>query len=205
MPLFNNETTQMEIQMTTLSLRFSTIALSTLISAAVLTSAIASDKPAAAFEGKDTMVRPNGYREWIFVGSSLGLRYNPEDEKQESGTLEYKNVYIDPAAYREFSKTGKFPDGTVLVLETASSETKNEPGLQGSFQKEYLGLSAAVKDSKRFEDGWAYFRFGDSSRTLKQKASPAPKEACYDCHRQKAAIDNVFTQFYPVLRAVAKK
>src|SRR5262249_47916106 len=35
----------------------------------------------------------------------------------------------------------------------------------------------------------------------KPKAQPAKKAACYDCHREKAAEDNVFTQFYPVLRA----
>ncbi len=166
---------------------------------------LAAEKSAALFEGLDTMLRPEGYREWIFVGSTLGLEYNPKDEKRETGNLEYKNVYINPAAYRAFKQDGKFPEGTVLVLETASSETKNEPGLQGSFQKQYLSLSTAVKDSKRFKEAWAYFRFGGGSATIKEKAVPSPKEACYDCHRQKGEIDNVFTQFYPVLRAALKK
>lgn len=164
---------------------------------------LASDRAAAVFESPDTLLRPTGYREWIFVGSSLGLQYNPKDEKQESGKLEYKNVYLNPEAYREFARTRKFPEGTVLVLETASAETKKEPGLQGSFQKEYIGLSAAVKDSNRFKEGWAYFRFSDGGAKLKATAKPAAKEACYDCHREKGAIDNVFTQFYPVLRAAA--
>ena len=165
----------------------------------------AAEIPAAQFEGLDTMLRPEGYREWIFVGSTLGLEYSPKAEKQDAGNLEYKNVYLNPAAYRAFKQDGKFPEGTVLVLETASSETKNEPGLQGSFQKQYLSLSTAVKDSKRFKEDWAYFRFGGSSATIKDKAVPSPKEACYDCHRQKGEIDNVFTQFYPVLRAALKK
>ena len=26
-------------------------------------------KPAAQFEGKDTLLRPEGYREWVFAGS----------------------------------------------------------------------------------------------------------------------------------------
>jgi tetratricopeptide (TPR) repeat protein len=156
-------------------------------------------KSAAQFEGKDTLLRPEGYREWVFVGSSLGLRY--DEGKNESQPLEYKNVYIDPAAYRAYKETGAFPQGTVLVLETAAGEEKKEPGLRGSFQKEFTGLSAAVKDKDRFPDGWAYFSFSEGPGKTKDKARPAKKAACYDCHRGKGAEDNVFTQFYPVLKA----
>lgn len=49
-------------------------------------------KPAAAFEGTDTLLRPAGYREWVFVGSSLGLRYDEGERPSEK--VEFKNVYI---------------------------------------------------------------------------------------------------------------
>jgi Cytochrome P460 len=160
---------------------------------------------AARFESKNTLLRPKAYREWIFVGSSLGLRYDENEQKQLSEKLEYKNVYIDPDAYRAYLKTGSFPEGTVLVLETAVAETKREPGIQGSYQKEFTGLSAAVKDSQRFTDGWAYFGFIDERGKPKDKARPFPTSACFDCHHEKAAVDNVFTQYYPVLRADQKK
>jgi hypothetical protein len=157
-------------------------------------------KPAAQFEGKETLLRPQDYREWVFVGSSLGLRY--EEGKKAPQELEYKNIYIDPAAYRAYRETGAFPQGTVLILESAAGEEKKEPGLRGSFQKEFTGLSAAVKDKDRFPDGWAYFSFSDVPGKTKAKARPAKKTACYDCHREKGAEDNVFTQFYPVLNLV---
>src|SRR5438552_16519822 len=67
---------------------------------------------AASFEGKDTLLRPEGYREWVFVGSSSGLRYDKEDGKPQPEKLEYKNVYIDPVAYREYAKRKTFPQGT---------------------------------------------------------------------------------------------
>jgi hypothetical protein len=155
------------------------------------------------FEGEDTLLRPDGYREWVFVGSSLGLRY--DEGKKQPDHLEYKNVYLDPAAYRAYKATGVFPEGTVLVLETALGEEKKEPGLRGSFQKEFNGLSAAVKDKARFPDGWAYFSFSDGPGKWKDKARPAKTAACYDCHRQKGAEDNVFTQYYPVLKAARRK
>jgi hypothetical protein len=180
------------------------LSLPALTAAVVLGSAPGPGKPAASFEGADTLLRPDGYREWVFVGSSLGLRYDG-GSGERPGALEYKNVYIDPAAYRAYAATGVFPDGTVLVLETASAEEKREPGLRGSFQKEFVGLSAAVKDRGRFEGGWGYFQLRDAPGRLKEKARPARKADCYDCHRQKAADDNVFTQFYPVLRAIPRK
>jgi hypothetical protein len=155
--------------------------------------------PAAVFEGKDTLLRPDGYREWVFVGSSLGLRY--EDGKEQPGQREFKNVYIDRAAYRAYRQTGVFPQGTVLVLESAAAGEKKEPGLRGSFQKEFTGLAAAVKDKDRFPNGWAYFSFSAGAGKTKDRAQPAKKAACYDCHRQKGAEDHVFTQFYPVLKA----
>jgi uncharacterized protein (TIGR03067 family) len=173
----------------------SVIACATLLVAAPA----APPKRAAQFEGKDTLLRPDGYREWVFVGSSLGLRY--DEGKKQPEQLEFKNVYIDPAAYRAYKETGAFPQGTVLVLETAAGEEKKEPGLRGSFQKEFNGLSAAVKDKDRFPDGWAYFSFADGPGKTKTRAQPAKKAACYDCHLKKGAEDHVFTQFYPVLKA----
>ena len=144
-----------------------------------------------------------GYREWVFVGSSLGLSYaqNPDAGREPAAQL-YHNVYIDPAAYKEFSRSGEFPEGTVMILELATAEIKREPGLQGSYEKEFVALEASVKDSTRFEGGWAYFGFTERGGTLKARAEPFPQASCWSCHHEKAATDHVFTQFYPVLRAV---
>ncbi len=158
-----------------------------------------SDKP--VFEDKETLLRPQNYREWIFVGSSLGLSYAPNPAStQPSGTQLYHNVYINPSAYREFSKTGKFPDGTMMILELATQEQKKEPGLQGSYEKEIIGIEASVKDSTRFTEAWAYFNFIGADNKPLQKAKAFPKAACWTCHDTHAATDHVFTQFYPVLR-----
>ena len=168
----------------------------------------AENTSSARFEGKDTLLRPEGYREWIFVGSSLGLSYkeNPDGADKASGAQDlglYHNVYINPAAYKEFATSGKFPEGTILVLELASAGIKREPRLQGSYQNQFVALEATVKDSKRFAEAWAYFSFEGPDGKPLAKAQPFPKNRCWSCHQQKAATDNVFTQFYPVLRAVA--
>jgi hypothetical protein len=162
----------------------------------------------ARFEGKDTLLRPEGYREWVFVGSSLGLRYDAEAKKGDRLAETFKNVYINPESYRAFRKTGEFPEGTVTVLEVFSKEEKREPGLQGSFAKKRVSLAASVKDSRRFADGWAYYSFDGPGGTLKDKAVPHAREACWSCHHEKGGVDHVFTQFYPILnnaRPGAKK
>jgi len=163
---------------------------------------------APVFEGKTTLLRPVGYREWVFVGSSLGLSYaqNPQQAPGQSSAM-YHNVYIHPAAYREFARTGKFPQGTMMAMEVFSADVKKEPGLQGSYEKEFMALEVSVKDSSRFEGaGWAYFNFTEGMGKLKAKAEPFPQSAgCVACHSQKAETDHVFTQFYPVLGAVAPK
>jgi hypothetical protein len=168
---------------------------------AILTAQQSRPAPAPAFEGKTTLLRPLDYREWVFVGSSLGLSYTQNVSTQRDEV--YHNIYIKPEAYREFAKTGKFPEGTVLAMELASSGTKKEPALQGSFEKEFIGLEVAVKDTSRFEGGWAYFNFSNGpGSSYRDKAEPFPASAgCVSCHKQNAETDNVFTQFYPVLRA----
>jgi len=174
--------------------------------------AAAQQTTTPVFEGKATLLRPTNYREWVFVGSSRGLSYAatpaaPSGESAGGMGEMYHNIYITPEAYREFSKTGKFPEGTMLAMEMASADTKREPGLQGSFEKDFVGLEVAVKDSKRFEGGWAYYGFSNGmGASYKAKADPFPASAgCVSCHKQKAETDNVFTQFYPVLRAAKPK
>ena len=157
---------------------------------------------AAPQSGKYVLDRPVDYREWVFVGSSIGLSYAPG---ASAAPEMYHNVYIKPEAYREFAKTGKFPDGTMLAMEMTTSDTKKDPALRGSFESDFVGLEVAVKDSRRFEGGWAYFSFSDRGSNYKDKAEPFPASAgCVACHKQHGATDNVFTQFYPVLRAVQK-
>ena len=65
----------------------------------------------------------------------------------------------------------------------------------GYFEDGFAGFSVAVKDSERFEETWGYVSF-DAGDT----ATPFPRERCYDCHAEHGAADNVFTQFYPILR-----
>lgn len=120
---------------------------------------------------------------------------------RNKGAGEFHDVYIRPESYAEYARTGKFPEKTVLVLAVYPPEDKVSPAKAGYFEGDLEGMAAAVKDHERFPEGWAYFNFGESGG-LKEKASANPKQMCFSCHQQHAADDNVFVQFYPILRPI---
>jgi hypothetical protein len=146
------------------------------------------------------LLMPKDYRQWVFVGAPV----TPND--MNSGTApfpEFHHVYINPAGFASYRKTGKFRDGTFIVKELVTVGSKSAASGNGYFPGEFIGLVAAVKDGKRFarEPGhWAYFSFmGEGGRALSSAVSQPPA-ACNACHQQNAREDWVFTQFYPVLR-----
>ncbi len=167
---------------------------------------VAASEPAGVdprFTPGNELLRPENYHEWVFVGSSLGMSYDA-GKPAYSRPAEFHNVYLKPEAYREFRSTGKFPDGTVLILEILSAGGNVSINRAGKFEDRIRGIEAAVKDSKRFPESWAYFSFiGPSDKPLAQ-AKPFPKEACWSCHHAHGQTDNVFVQFYPVLREARK-
>lgn len=154
-------------------------------------------KPAYTADGD--LIRPQGYRTWVFVGASLGLSYS-EGAGEREGPGTFTNVYIQPEAYRYFMETGEFPEGTLLPMDIYRPGARESINQAGYFEKDFLGMEVAVKDSERYPTGWAYLSFRDRSGGLKESASAFPKERCYDCHAEHAATDNVFTQFYPMLQ-----
>ena len=154
-----------------------------------------------AYTADGDLIRPDGYRTWVFVGASLGLSYD-EDAAEREGPGAFTNVYIQPEAYRYFMETGEFPEGTMLPMDVFRPGSRESINQAGFFEKDFLGMEVAVKDSERYPEGWAYLSFRDRSGGLRESASAFPKERCFDCHAEHAATDNVFTQFYPVLQRV---
>jgi len=177
-----------------------------LLLASVLASAtlLASDAvaPAPQFAEGNQLVRPEGYRGWVYLSSGLGMSYGVKTYDEHP---DFTNVFIKPEAYREYVKTGEFPDGTVLVLEIRSSENSGSINKGGQYQNRLVGIEASVKDTKRFPEKWAYFSFVGDDRTPLAQAKAFPKDACWKCHNEHAATDNVFLQFYPALREAREK
>jgi hypothetical protein len=110
-------------------------------------------------------------------------------------------VFVNPAAYRAFLASGRWPDGTVLVLEVRRAQQRGSINRNGHFQGDAQGIEVHLKDTARFKDQWAFFRF-DNPRTGKLIAR---SENCYACHAAHAAVDTTFVQFYPTLLPLAQQ
>lgn len=162
----------------------------------------AQSRDAAAADGPQftpdhRMVRPDHYREWIYLSSGLGMSYSAGMNMEPL----FDNVFVNPRAYRSFVNTGTWPDRTVLILEVRSAQSKGSINKAGRFQGAVAGVEVHVKDSS-LPGKWAFFGFGESDKA----ASAIPQTAdCYSCHQQHGAVDTTFVQFYPTLFDIAKR
>lgn len=152
------------------------------------------------FDSEGKLLKPANYREWIFLSSGLGMTYGPAASPDPSDPR-FDNVFVNPSSWRAFMETGKWPDGTMFVLEVRSASGKGSINNGGHFQNELLAIEAEVKDEKRFPQRWAFFPLGDGDTAA---ALPA-NSSCNTCHSQNGAVDNTFVQFYPTLLQVARK
>lgn len=145
-----------------------------------------------------SLILPADYREWIFLSSGLGMVYGPLAEQTHAANPSFDNVFVLPAAYRAFRKTGQWPDRTVLILEVRSSPSEGSINRGGHFQTGVKGIEAEVKDGGQ----WTFFSFGSEGAEGKPFARTA---GCYSCHGQNGAVDNTFVQFYPTLLPIARE
>ena len=155
---------------------------------------------APQFTKDNELIRPTNYREWIYLTSGLGMNYGPSAMEMEPA---FDNVFVQPAAYRSFLESGKWPDKTIFVLENRSARQHGSINKSGHFQTELVGVEAAVKDESRFPEKWAYFGFGGPP-AMRASAKAFPANACHSCHSKNGAVENTFVQFYPTLLPVAE-
>lgn len=165
----------------------------------VFVSAQAAEGPQFTPDG--ALLRPEDYREWVFLSSGLGMNYGPNAAGSRPEHPPFDNVFVSRPAYKAFRETGRWPDKTMFVLELRSSESKGSINTGGHFQTDVRAIEVELKDEKRYGGKWMFFDFGKSAASVK----PLPTtERCYSCHAEHGAVDNTFVQFYPTLISVAK-
>jgi hypothetical protein len=152
---------------------------------------------APAYTASGELIPPSDFRDWVFLTSSLDLNYDPGEAK----THVFDNVFVDPASWAAFKKSGEWPDGTVFVRENRVGGAEASIAKAGQFQTERtIGLELHVRDDRRFQGGWGFFATnGAPAKLIPYQAS------CYSCHEQHGATQSVFTQFYPTAKPIAQK
>jgi hypothetical protein len=166
--------------------------------AAALPQSAAPQFTTPQFTADGKLVRPEGYRKWVYVSSGYGMSYS----QSANGMQMFTNVFVAPAAYDYFVANGKWPDKTMFVLEVYGSASRGSINKHGSYQTELSGLDVEVKDEARFADKWAYFAFSATAKVA--DADKPSRNDCWKCHEQNAAVEHSFAQFYPELLKIAR-
>jgi len=155
---------------------------------------LAASSVAQKYTAQGELILPGDYRSWIFLSSGIGMTYsNNANEHPRFG-----NVFVNPEAYKAFTKTGTWPDKTYLIIETRASDSRPS-NKEGKFQTQLTGFEAHVKDASH--GGWMFYEFKPETHTAKPFAK---QEVCTSCHDKNTAVDKTFVQFYPTLIDIAK-
>ena len=159
-------------------------------------------------EGK--LLRPIGFEKWVVIGTSIGLDYSDGGKRDSSNPGTIHNVYLQPEAFDHYVRNGEFPEQSVFIVTNHRSQpakTKGTVSRSGFVAAPTSGLEVAVKDKKRYAEGWGYFMFHDQpgkATDVRSTAKVFAQKDCFDCHAEHGDVDNVFTQFYSVLTEARK-
>ena len=151
-----------------------------------------------AYDAAGGLLPSPDYREWIYLSSGLDMNYTPRAQGAVDHST-FGNVFVNPEAYRSFREFGTWPDKTTLILEFRGAESNASINRAGRSEgRGVTGIEVHVKDVSR--GGWSFYEFSSDA-----PAKRIPQQAdCYTCHRDHAAVDTTFVQFYPTLLPIAE-
>ncbi|MFA4938844.1 cytochrome P460 family protein [Brevundimonas sp.] len=153
------------------------------------------------FNAEGQAALPKGYRSWVHTNTSWETIAITILDGTVTKTPEMHSVYVEPNTYRIFMRTGRWPEGALMVKEfsttsTDPAECSGPPAFTCRFgtttvifPQERTGVGVMLKDTRRFPDepgGWAYFSFGHQTPPYQAFSPARRREQCAQCH-----IDNV--------------
>ncbi len=127
---------------------------------------------------------PSGYRDWHHVKSMVINAGHPLFEA--FGGIHH--LYANKQALEGY-KSGKFPNGAVVVFDLLEAPTADNAVTEGA--RKVVGVMH--KDAARYKDtgGWGFEGFkGDTRERVVGKNAAT---ACFQCHTAQKAKDYVFS------------
>lgn len=165
---------------------------------------VAEDTPHAPlpFVDSDGTIRFPGIirDEWTHIGSWGSADLNSADPG-------HHDVYTQPETIEAYQKTGKFPDGAVIVKEVRKIDSGFMTTGPVTWAGDEVLWFVLIKDQKgRFPNhqnwgegwGWALFNAG----ATETNASTNFGANCLGCHVPAQKTDWIYVQGYPQLRSV---
>ncbi len=143
--------------------------------------------------------KPPGYRDlYQALGTFAVVDLN--------GDTELHYTWASPGTAEAYRKTGKFPDGAVLVKQTFATDHGPMTTGDAHWATQTIVWFVMIKDDKGrypgnplWGDGWGWALY-KSDAPDKQVATNYKKD-CLGCHVPAQSTDWVYVQGYPVLKS----
>ena len=159
---------------------------------------------------------PNSIDGFQFVDNSGNIRRPPDvrDTWPSLGAFQVLDpkgdqmhlTWASPGTAEAYRRTGKFPDGSVLVKEVFGSEHAQMTTGDAHWASDTKVWFVLIKDAKGrypgsalWGDGWGWALF-KADAPDKQVATDYKKD-CLGCHVPAKATDWIYVQGYPVLKS----
>jgi hypothetical protein len=129
---------------------------------------------------------PEGYRNWVHVKSAVNEPSHPQFGKF-SGMY---HIYANRRALEGY-RTGRFPEGSVLVFDLRKSRTENH--VTQAAGRHFIDVM--VKDRSKYKEtgGWGYEEFWGGSPDKRTVSAGRREMTCHSCHESQSARDFVFS------------
>jgi Cytochrome P460 len=161
------------------------------------TAASAKRLEVAKLTADGNLRKPTDLDSWVFLGTSLGMGYNPGSfNAAQPG--QFQVVLMEPNAYRHFVKNRSYAPGSMFLLAFYDSDKQQRSINQSGFtQADLTNFEIHLIDPAQGKDGRAFYMFG--AKDTQGHVMP-PGNGCVSCHDKHGAFDGTFAQFYPTLR-----
>lgn len=175
------------------------------IAALAQTTAPAEPIRLAQFTAAGKLQKPADLDSWVFLGTSLGMGYNP-GSFNAAHPGQFQVVLMEPNAYRHFVKNRSYAPGSMFLLSFYDSDKQQRSINQNGFtQADLTNYEIHVIDpakGDKADKGHVFYVF--DAKDTQGSALPAGN-ACVRCHVEHGAFDGTFAQFYPTLRPMIPK
>jgi hypothetical protein len=169
--------------------------------AAAVPAPAAATLDVARLTGDGKLLRPDT-TDWVFLGTSLGMGYNP-GSFNAAKPGQFQVVLMEPTAYRHFVQHRSYAPGSMFLLAFYDADVRPRSINQNGFtQAELTNYEIHLIGPEPGEERHKFFMFSpndDSGRAM------PPGNGCVRCHVDHAAFQGTFAQFYPTLRPLIPK
>jgi hypothetical protein len=134
------------------------------------------------------IANPEGFRSWTHVKTAI----NDPQHAQYGRYRGIYHIYANPLAMQGY-RTGKFPDGAVIVFDLRDVVTTGYHSVTG----ERRFIDVMEKDAGAFPTtgGWGYEEFAAGTGKKLSESDPGMAARCHGCHVTQAARDFVYSGF----------